>query len=141
MGLRLIGPFAFPNYAKGGYAAALAIRFFADVISENGNSEVTWSSGQELVLPTSERVEADFMLWHQREKNFGINYPAETVFGEAKSFGRPGEAVFEQDDIDRMKLLAEEFPGSILVFATMKEGAFSRRDRHDQRVSGLGTRI
>ena len=29
---RVVGPFALPKYADGGYAAALAIRFFADVI-------------------------------------------------------------------------------------------------------------
>ena len=40
------------------------------------------------------------------------------MFGEAKSFGKE---VFKQDDVDNMKLLAESFPGSILVFATMKE--------------------
>ena len=32
---RLIGPFALPDYAEGGYAASLGIRFFANVIGEN----------------------------------------------------------------------------------------------------------
>ena len=116
---RLIGPFAQPDYAKGGYTSALAIRFFANVIGEIGRSKVTWSSGQELTLPTGEKVEADFMLWYQRENTFEINHSAETVFGEAKSFGK---AAFKQDDVDSMKLLAETFPGSILVFATMRKG-------------------
>ena len=40
------------------------------------------------------------------------------VFGEAKSLGKD---VFKDDDIDRMKVLAEAFPGAILVFATLKE--------------------
>ncbi len=118
---RVVGPFALPKYADGGYATALAIRFFADVIGRVDGSKVTWSSGQKLMLPTSEKVEVDFMLWYQREGNFETNYPTETVFGEAKSFGRRGEDVFEQNDVNRMKLLAEAFPGSILVFATMKE--------------------
>ena len=76
------------------------------------------------------------MLWYQRRKKiygteraffgtglptFGMDRPTETVFGEAKSFGRRGEDVFNQDDVDKMKLLAEAFPGSILVFAAMKE--------------------
>ena len=115
---RVVGPFALPDYAKGGYAAALAIRFFANVIGRTGRSEVAWSSGQELTLPTGEQIEVDFILWNQREENFETDYPAETVFGEAKSFG---EDVFKPDDIDKMKLLAQVFPGSILVFATMKE--------------------
>ena len=58
------------------------------------------------------------MLWYQREEDFETDYPTETVFGEAKSFGKE---VFKQHDVDNMKLLAEVFPGSILVFATMKE--------------------
>ena len=113
---RLIGPFAQPNYAKGGYASALAIRFFANVIGEKDRSEVTWSSGQELTLFTGKQVEVDFMLWYQSRQFFEPNHPTETVFGEAKSSHR-----FEQKDVHKMKLLAEKFPCSILVFATMKE--------------------
>lgn len=115
---RVIGPFALPDYARGGYAASLSIRFFADVIGRMDRSEVTWSSGQELTLPSGKKSEADFILWNQRKQMFGTDYPTEIVFGEAKSFGRDA---FKQYDIDNMKLLAESFPGSILVFATMKE--------------------
>ena len=129
---RVVGPFALPKYADGGYAAALAIRFFADVIGRFDQAGVTWSSAQELTLNTNKKVEADFMLWYRRRKkiygtersffgnglpNFGLDRPTETVFGEAKSFRR-----FEQKDVNKMKLLAEKFPGSILVFATMREG-------------------
>ena len=129
---RVVGPFALPDYAQGGYASALAIRFFADVIGGFDQAGVTWSSAQELTLNTNKKVEVDFMLWYQRRKRiygmeraffgsglptFGIDRPTETVFGEAKSSRR-----FEQKDINKMKLLAEKFPGSILVFATMKEG-------------------
>ena len=113
---RLIGPFAQPDYAKGGYTSALAIRFFANVIGEMSRSDITWSSGQELTLPIDEKVEADFMLWYQQKQIFGPNQLPQTVFGEAKSFSR-----FEQNDVDKMKWLAEKFPGSILIFATMKE--------------------
>ena len=49
---------------------------------------------------------------------FGTDYLTEIVFGEAKSFGREA---FKEDDVAKMKLLAESFPGAILVFATMKE--------------------
>ena len=124
---RLIGPFAYPDYAEGGYAAALAIRFFANVIDENSRSAVTWSSGQELKLPTGKMVESDFIIWYQYKELFGLDYLTDTVFGEAKSFGTG--VVFKQDDVDRMKLLAETYPGSILVFSAMKEGAdFSKKE-------------
>lgn len=114
---RLIGPFALPNYAGGGYAAALSIRFFAQVLGHMDNS-VTWSSGQNLVLRDNHESEADFILWHQRKEIFGLDHPTEVVFGEAKSFG---EDAFKTKDVSRLKILAEAFPGSILVFSTLKE--------------------
>lgn len=89
------------------------------------SSEVTWSSGQELTLASGKKSEADFILWNQRKQMFGTDYPTEIVFGEAKSFGKDA---FKQDDVDKMKLLAESFPGSILVFATMKEAEDLSKD-------------
>ena len=129
---RVVGPFALPDNAQGGYAAALSIRFFSEIVGGFDYAGVTWSSGQELTLNTNKKVEVDFMLWYRRRKkiygtersffgnglpNFGLDRPTETVFGEAKSNRR-----FEKKDVDNMKLLAEKFPGSILVFATMRDG-------------------
>jgi hypothetical protein len=125
---RLVGPFALPNYATGGYAASLSIRFFADVIVHGHDNNVAWSAGQELVFGPNDRIEADFILWYQRKIGFGNAYPTQLVFGEAKSFrGESAEErreiddAFDQRDVDRMKRLATEFPGSILVFSTMKK--------------------
>ncbi len=114
----LMGPFALPDFAEGGYAASLGIRFFAHVLTRKYGTAVTWSSGQEMMLPTGEKIEADFMLWYQRKETPVLNHPTEIVFGEAKSFGKE---VFTQDDVTKMKMLTEAFPGSTLVFATMKE--------------------
>ena len=122
---RVIGPFAQPDYAKGGYAAALAVRFLARVVGRTVRSEVTWSPGQEIQLTTEKKLEADFILWQQRKEVFGLDYPTETVFGEAKSFIR----VFNQGDVNKMKQLADTFSGSILVFSAMKERAgFSNKE-------------
>ena len=49
---RVVGPFALPEYAQGGYTAVLAIRFFADVVGGFDQAGVTWSSAQELALST-----------------------------------------------------------------------------------------
>lgn len=115
---RVIGPFALPKYGEGGYAASLSVRFFAHVIGRMYNSKSTWSSAQEITLPSGKKIEIDFILWSQRKQMFGTDYPTETVFGEAKSFAKDA---FKQDEVDKMKLLAKAFPGSILVFATMKD--------------------
>ena len=59
------------------------------------------------------------MLWFQRTDFLGPPHPhLDILFGEAKSFGKD---VFRQEDVDKMKWLAEVFPGSVLVFAAMKE--------------------
>ena len=124
---RLIGPFALPNYAHGGYAASLSIRFFSEIIGRTDQADVTWSAGQELELAPKDKVESDFILWYQRKVLFGNDYPTDLVFGEAKSFRgetseekRANKDAFQADDIERMKKLAIHLPGSILVFSTMK---------------------
>ncbi|QRG78658.1 hypothetical protein [Citrobacter sp. R56] len=124
---RLIGPFALPDYARGGYAASLTLRFFANTFG-NHNTSVTWSTGQILTLAPKQRVEADLILWYQRKIRNGLDHHAELVFGEAKSFrGENSEEknavadAFEVEDVERMKQLAIRFPGAILVFATMKQ--------------------
>ncbi|CAE6765229.1 hypothetical protein [Paraburkholderia nemoris] len=126
---RLVGPFALPDFAKGGYAASLTIRFFSRIFGGH-ETGLTWSAGQILHLAPSDRVEADVILWHQRKAFMGPNYQSELVFGEAKSFrGENAEErrsiadAFQQEDVDRMKRLASRFPGAILVFSTMKQAS------------------
>jgi len=115
---RVIGPFAIPDYSRGGYAATLAIHFFERNIDNANRLKMTWSAGQELTLKSGEKAEADFILWTQKEEILGLNKPTNIVFGEAKSFAKDA---FKDSDIEKMKLLAETFPNSILVFATMKD--------------------
>lgn len=115
---RLIGPFAQPNYAQGGYAAALSMRFFAVVLSGVTESRITWCAGQEMTLAGKQTVEADFILWYRRQALLGSPHSTQLVFGEAKSFGKDA---FTAEDVSRMKQLAIAFPGAALVFATMRQ--------------------
>lgn len=125
---RLVGPFALPDYARGGYAAALSLRFFAVALGFFGGLKMTWSTGQELDFGADGKIEADFMFWYQRLRGLpSRDHPTLTVFGESKSFGKEA---FEQVDVDRMKQLAMRFPGSVCVFSTMKEASdFSQSER------------
>ena len=125
---RLIGPFALPNYANGGYAAALSIRFFSEVVNNMHDNKITWSPGLEVELTPHNKVEFDFILWCQRQELLRNDYQTEVVFGEAKSFGggNRGEKdairdVFQNEDIEKLRKIAIRFPGAILVFATMKQ--------------------
>jgi len=125
---RVVGPFALPDYARGGYSAALAIHFFVRKLDSSNRLNITWSGGQELTLKSGIKAEADFILWAQREGRGGLNKPTNIVFGEAKSFAIDA---FRDFDIEKMKLLAETFPKSILVFATMKSyNEFSSDEIH-----------
>jgi hypothetical protein len=122
---RLIGPFALPKFANGGYATALSVRFFSDVIGKHDRADITWSAGQELELTNGKKVEADYILWYQRKVSFGNDHSTDVVFGEAKSFGND---VFKGADFERMKRLALRFPGAILVFSTMRSAAELSKD-------------
>ncbi|HEY8063812.1 MAG TPA: hypothetical protein VIF40_03700 [Methylosinus sp.] len=113
---RLAGPFVLPNYANGGYATALAIRCLAGMF-DVGDRRTTWSAGLDLHFPDEQHLEADFTLWHQATSYSNRSVPVELMFGEAKSFGRES---FLDEDVDRMRRLAERFPGAVMVFATMK---------------------
>ena len=132
---RVVGPFALSRYAQGGYAVALSIHFFTEVIGRHNkrmglispfselftekhslDDKVTWSTGQEMTLTTGDEKEIDFIIWSQRLKDNRKNNPTEIIFGEAKSFSR-----FSKDDISKMQEFSKIFPDSFLVFATMRD--------------------
>lgn len=122
---RVKGPFALPDYARGGYAVSLAVHFFTYATENWVESAVTWSSGQNMTLASKNKskgdnikLEADFILWYQRKQESGNDYTTDIVFGEAKSFSKDA---FKKKDINNMKILAKSFPGAIFVFAVMKE--------------------
>jgi hypothetical protein len=56
---------------------------------------------------------------------FGTDHATEIIFGEAKSFGKDA---FKEEDVERMKILAAQYPGAVLVFATMKEAEELSKD-------------
>jgi hypothetical protein len=125
---RVVGPFALRDFAAGGYAGSLAIRFFANVLAQPDRAAVEWAAGKELTVPSGRRIEVDFTLWYQPKAFLENDFPTEIVVGEAKSYGRwitagRREEVFKAKDVARMQELALALPGAILVFATLKDGA------------------
>ncbi|MGE3957425.1 MAG: hypothetical protein AB7H96_11960 [Vicinamibacterales bacterium] len=117
---RVVGPFALPDFARGAYAAALALRSFAQVIGGHRDGSTTWCAGRELVLGPNAKIEADFIIWYQRRAliTHDQDAPTDVVFGEAKSFGKDA---FKPEDVDNMKAIAQRFPGSVITFATLRE--------------------
>ena len=109
---RVIGPFAAPDYVRGGYAVALTLR----CIAERHEAELTWSTGLEL---NELGCEVDFAGWYQRGSLMSNREREEPVFfvGEAKSFGRSAIA---KKSIDNLRLLAERFPNAFMIVSSLK---------------------
>jgi hypothetical protein len=114
---RLIGPFALPNFAKGGYSAALSIRFFSEVVGDTSFSKISWASGRELTYPDKKIIEADYLLWIQQTSAFESNSQARLIIGESKSFAKEAIGI---KDVKAMKELAVRHPGAVLVFSVLK---------------------
>ena len=114
---RVIGPYSVPDYAAGAYSTVLALSVFAQRLGGH-DSELTYATGLDLALDDGTRMEADFVFWYRRSKTFGRDVEPALVFGEAKSFGAEG---LTAEDVARMRKLAERFPGSFVVFATLKD--------------------
>jgi hypothetical protein len=120
---RVIGPFATPDFARGGYAVALALRTFAHGVSV-GDRRLTWTTGLELDL-AEKKVEIDFAAWCQYDRLFRDSEEPILVIGEAKSFA---EDAITQRSIDDLKLVARRFPGAFIAVAVLKAG-FSLKEK------------
>jgi hypothetical protein len=107
---RPLGPFAAADYAQGGYAVAAAVRTLRGLDSL---SEATWITSFTL-KGAGVNLEADFGMFlrpygPERERPL-------LILGECKTFKN-----FEERDVERMGALADMFPRSVLVFATLKD--------------------
>jgi hypothetical protein len=109
---RTNGPFSIESYARGSYSAVLALRALS---GRFGRRAMTWATGIQIGAGDAKDLEADFVVW-QRDLWLG-QIKSWLIFGEAKSFA---DGAFKPKDIERAKALAKQFPGAVLVFATMR---------------------
>lgn len=109
---RTAGPFSVPNFADGAFSVLLTLEALAGRISSSRRS--TSVPSFEATAPGKVSLEADLaMFW--RDGSYGDD-TAGILFGECKSYG-----LFKTKDFQRMRYLAETFPGAILVFSTLRE--------------------
>jgi len=97
------------NYAQGGYAVALALRF----LTVTRDAEATWVPNIEITDAAGNTQELDFAMW-RREAHVRIP-DLRLLLGECKSFNQ-----FLSRDLKRATFLSERFPGATLVFATLR---------------------
>ena len=112
---RVVGPFATPDYARGGYTVALALASLRAVGPYC--TEMTYSTGLELDRG-GELAEADFFAWLETREFARRAADPTTVLGECKSYA---SNAFSDEDIGRLKTLCEWFPGAYVVAACLKD--------------------
>ena len=123
---RSFGPFSLPAYAQGAYSVLLTFYFFSRKLEGATTPIMSFNATKGQV-----QLEADLGLFFNQH-TFGRTV-TELLFVECKSYGR-----FEQKDVDRLCRLGSEFPGAILVFATLREKLTSDEKRLLRRVANRG---
>ena len=106
---RTLGPFSFPKQAHGAYTVLLTLHFFSFLLDGAITPLMSFTAEKGKV-----EMEADLALFFQGSK-FGDS-KTEVIFAECKTFN-----AFQKKDADRMINLGDAFPGSVLVFATLKK--------------------
>jgi hypothetical protein len=125
---RTAGPFSVPNFAEGAYAVLMTLDFLSD---HRATRRTTAVPSFIAASPGKRDLEADFaMLW--QETVFGEEVEG-SLFGECKTYG-----AFQAKDIARMQHLADNFPGAVLVFSTLREGLTPKEVVALRRVAARG---
>jgi len=129
--LRTLGPFSVENYAQGGYCVALSLKFFG---GHGLSNEMTWIPSFLLKSKEKETIEADFGIFLSEGRLSETKQPI-VIFGECKSFNE-----FTNKDISRMKQIADNFPGAIIAFCTLRATLTSREKKSITRLARRGRR-
>lgn len=124
------GPFNLPNKAFGVYAVLLTLRFF----EQNSHFRAMTPMMSFLAAKHGRQIEVDLGLLI-RELKQGME-TTRLVFAECKS-----SREIEKRDIEKMKWLAEKFPGSILTFAVMRPELTKKEVVLLRRLAARGRRL
>lgn len=131
---RTIGPFSIEGYAHGSYCALLASNFlFGHRISNGVRSWVPGLTFKGIKDPAI-NLEVDFAAFWSPDR-FGQRTNPVLVLGECKTFDE-----FEVKDVKRMTVLADAFPGAIIVFSTLRKELSKREKRLISTLANKGRR-
>lgn len=107
---RAFGPFSLPLRAYGVYSVLLTLRFFSQQLHDRPITPML----SFLAKKDGKEMEIDLGLFI-KETKYGVT-DTRLIFAECKNKDK-----FEKDDIDKMKWIAERFPGAIIIFATLNK--------------------
>jgi len=114
---RPFGPFSSPNRGYGVYSVLLTLRFFSQLLRGASTPMMSFTAERD-----GKQIEADLgMLFRLRRFGHG---KTEVVFAECKT-----HMPFQSRDVDRMGVLRDQFPGALLVFATLNKQLTSSERR------------
>ena len=127
--LKTAGPFSVPGYADGAYAVLVTLDLFTNRnLPTLQTTPVLSFTGK---AASQNDIEADFaMFWQDAifgERKEGL------LFGECKTYD-----VFKQKDFKRMESLANQFPGAVLVFSTLRKSLTKQEVRGITRIANKG---
>ncbi len=123
------GPFSIPGYADGSYSVLLSLNLIMnDIHSHNFLTTPVFSFN---ARKNNIEIEADFAILYKDSGIKGENNGV--IFGECKTFGN-----FEKKDFERMKIIAENFPGAILLFSTLKNKLTTKEKKQITKIAQKG---
>jgi hypothetical protein len=111
-----LGPFALPKQGFGAYSVLLTVHFLC-----THQRPATTPIFSFHATRNGKELEADFMMFYRNSAFW--EHETETIFGECKSFNG-----FADKDVRRMRTIAADNPGSVLVFSTLAT-EFSAHDK------------
>jgi len=129
---KTVGPLSIPNHAEGAICVTIALDFFSErkMASVQTTPVYSFNANQK---NTTKKIEADFaFLW--RESAYG-EIADGVAFGEAKTFNK-----FKKKDFDRMRVIAKNFPGAILVFSTLRKNLTSFEIKELKKLANVGNK-
>jgi hypothetical protein len=126
--LKTAGPFSVGNHGDGSFCVLLGLEFFKRDHSLQTTPVLSFAAKQ---ASSGKRLEADFGLMWQ-EASLGETQDG-VLFAECKSYNE-----FQKKDLDRMEALADEFPGAILAFCTLRKELKSHEINRLRRLTKKG---
>ena len=87
------------------------------------SNEMTWIPSFILKTKEEQPLEADFGIFLSEGRIDEIKTPL-VIFGECKSFNE-----FTYADVNRMRRLADKFPGAVIIFCTLRETLTNREKK------------
>lgn len=107
---RAVGPFSLRGRANGSFAVLLTYRLFSVLLRRASTAFLSF----EIMGDEGDR-EVDLGLFIKEVKL--SQSVVETIFAECKSYEK-----FTRKDVERMRMLADQVPGCVLVFSTLRRG-------------------